>query len=136
MARYDDSEALRTLGQVAEETDPDASTRQKAEAANELLAAVAELKKLPGLETRRDGDSVWIGTGVRTVRVLLARGSHFLVATDSDRAEVPLVFNRSESKWESKKIDDSLVPVPGDPKIRRRSALAEIATYVAKALRG
>ena len=137
MANYDDREALEILAAYGDETESHTVSEQKKEAASELLDAVASLK-LPGLDTRREGDSVWIGFTANAVRVLLTRGNQFLVATSTNRLhEVPLVFNRVTLKFESKNPDQSgRIPVPGEPKEKRREALAEIADAVVKALKG
>jgi hypothetical protein len=137
MAKYDEREALEILGAYAEKSEPHTSDPQKKTAATELLEAVAALK-LPGLATRREDDSVWIGFSGDVVRVVLARGNHFLVVTETNKPhEVPLVFNRATLKFESKNLDQSSrIPVPGEPKEKRREALAEIADLVVKVLKG
>jgi hypothetical protein len=131
-------EALEILGRYAEGKNPSASLDAKFAAAAKLLKRVEGLdNQMPGLTAERDGDTVAVTFGFGTVLVQYNRHQGKFAVREADGnkwREVPLVFNRARANFEGSAVDSTTVPVPGEPKEKRRDALAVIAEVIVDAI--
>ena len=130
--------ALDILGAFAEEKEPSGSAEAKDAAARDLLAELAALdRKMVGMAAVRDPRDGSIGVSfVSSVgaTVIYASG-RFGVTVEHVKTQVPLRFNRGRGIFEGEATDASRVPGPGEPKERRRDALAVIAETIVEAMK-
>jgi hypothetical protein len=138
VAKYDAGEALEVLGAFAEKKEPSGSAEAKDAAARELLAELAALdKKMAGMTAVRDPRDGSVGISFMSsvgATVLYASGKFGLIV-EGVKTQVPLRFNRGRGVFEGEAADTSRVPGPGDPKERRRDALAVIAETIVEAMK-
>lgn len=138
MGKYDAGEALEVLGAFAEKKDPSGSAEAKAAAARELLAELAALDRkmtaLTAVQDPRDG-SIGISFMSSVAATVFYSSGKFGVMVEGVKTQVPLRFNRGRGIFEGEAPDMSRVPGPGEPKERRRDALAVIAETIVEAMK-
>jgi hypothetical protein len=129
-------EALEILGRYDEAREPSAYAEAKTAAALKLLADVEAFdKKLPNLRTQHVSNDT-IAVNLFTGGVLVqynVRNMMFAVRAGGDWSPVPLAFNPARGTFEGRDADRA-TPTPGEPKDKRRDALAVIAEAMVKAM--
>lgn len=131
-----DEIALRLMAEYADKIAPDKMAREKA-AAN-VLGDLLALNGAYGFQVSRDKNdrnSIFVILQHQQVRVTVMRGEKFRIAPDtmSEARDVTgLEFNRVSGEWVSTSDDDRYEPKYGEPRTRKRTAVAEVITQVLK----